>query len=79
MESTSDAGMDRSMVEILAEKQRFFDEFAKADHTANSAPEAFDITEAELAREMIAAERERLARRIQTKDVPSPATTEEIS
>ncbi|WP_341854558.1 hypothetical protein [Brachybacterium sp. GPGPB12] len=67
------------MVEILAEKRRFFDEFAKADHTANSAPEAFDITEAELAREMIAAERERLARRIQTKDVPSPATTEEIS
>lgn len=59
----SDEGVDRRMVEILAEKQKLFDEFARVSHTADSAPEAFDITEADLAREVIAAERERLARR----------------
>lgn len=69
----SDEGVDRRMIEILAEKQRLFDEFAKVSHTANSAPEALDITEAELAREVIAAERERLARRAQAvEDSPTP-------
>ena len=35
-------------------------EFARESDTAQSAPEAYDISEAELAREVIAAERERL-------------------
>lgn len=74
----SEEGVDRRMVEILAEKQRLFDEFARVSHTADSAPEAFDITEAELAREVIATERERLARRIRAID-SMPPTTEEIA
>lgn len=61
----SDEGVDRRMREILEEKQRLFDEFARVSHTADSAPEAVDVSESELAREVITAERERLARRDQ--------------
>lgn len=55
--------VDDRMVEILADKQRLFDEFARKSATADSVPEATDISEAQLARLVIAAERERLARR----------------
>lgn len=61
----SDEGVDRKMLEILAEKQSLFDEFARVSHTADSAPEAVDVTHADLASVVIAAERERLARRVQ--------------
>lgn len=71
----SDEGVDRRMVEILSEKQDLFDEFARVSHMANSAPEAVDITEAELAREVISAERERLARLSQAA-VGSPTRSE---
>ncbi|MCJ0907055.1 hypothetical protein [Rhodococcus sp. ARC_M6] len=37
-----------------------FDEFARVSDTAQSAPEAFDVSEAELGRDVIAAGRERL-------------------
>lgn len=74
----SDEGVDRKMVEILAEKQRLFDEFARVSHTADSAPEAIDISEADLAREVIAAERERLARRLAAAEA-GPSTIEEIA
>ncbi len=56
----SEDGVDRRVTEILAEKRRLFDEFARVSDTADSAPEAVDISEAELAREVVAAERERL-------------------
>lgn len=59
----SEDGVDRRITEILAEKRRLFDEFARVSDTAGSAPEAFDISETELAREVVAAERERLASR----------------
>lgn len=58
----SDQGVDKRMVEILLEKQQIFDEYARVSHTANTTPEAMDVTEVALATQIIAEERERLAR-----------------
>lgn len=56
----SEEGVDRRLTEILARKQELFEEFARVSETAGSAPEAVDVSEAELARDIIASERERL-------------------
>ncbi|REK75524.1 ATP-dependent helicase [Rhodococcus erythropolis] len=56
----TEEGVDPRITEILARKREVFDEFARVSDTAQSAPEAYDISEAELARDVIAAERERL-------------------
>ncbi|MDR7161766.1 DEAD/DEAH box helicase [Arthrobacter sp. BE255] len=56
----SEEGVDRRITEILARKQQLFADFARVSETADSAPEAFDVSEAELARDIIATERERL-------------------
>ncbi|WP_101834765.1 DEAD/DEAH box helicase [Frankia canadensis] len=56
----SDQGVDQRIGEILARKRALFDDFARESATASSAPEAFDVSEADLAREIVAAERERL-------------------
>lgn len=56
----SEEGVDQRITEILERKKELFDDFARVSETAISAPEAFDISEAELAREVVAAERERL-------------------
>ncbi|WP_326602233.1 DEAD/DEAH box helicase [Streptomyces sp. NBC_01800] len=56
----SEEGIDQRIIEVLARKNQLFAEFARVSETADSAPEAFDITDAELAREIVAAERERL-------------------
>lgn len=56
----SEEGVDQRIREILTRKSELFAEFARISETADSAPEAYDISEAELAREIIAAERERL-------------------
>lgn len=56
----SEEGVDQRITEILARKRELFDDFARISETAESAPEAFDVSEADLARDVIAAERERL-------------------
>ena len=56
----SDQGVDRRLREILDQKQELFENFARESEMAASAPEAYDVTESELAREIITAERERL-------------------
>ncbi|OKH78010.1 helicase SNF2 [Mycobacterium sp. SWH-M3] len=56
----SDEGVDQRIREILAHKKDLFESFARQSDMAANAPEAYDVTEAELAREIIAAERERL-------------------
>jgi hypothetical protein len=56
----SEEGVDQRITEILARKSELFAEFARVSETAESAPEAFDISDAEVAREIVAAERERL-------------------
>ncbi|MDR2567461.1 MAG: hypothetical protein LBC97_15660 [Bifidobacteriaceae bacterium] len=48
------------LVEILGSKQVLFDSFARESATADSAPEAFDVSEADLAKQVVAAERQRL-------------------
>jgi SNF2 family DNA or RNA helicase len=66
----SEEGVDQRITDILARKRQLFEEFARDSETAKSAPEAFDITEAELAREVVAAERERLFSRGQSQPEP---------
>lgn len=56
----SEDGVDQRITEILARKRALFDDFARTSETADTAPEAIDVSEAELTREVIAAERERL-------------------
>lgn len=56
----SEEGVDRRITEILARKSQLFAEFARVSETAASAPEAFDISDAEIAREIVAEERQRL-------------------
>lgn len=52
--------VDERLVDILAEKRQLFDEFARDSVIAQQAPDALDMTDAELARVVVAAERERL-------------------
>jgi superfamily II DNA or RNA helicase len=56
----SEEGVDQRVTEILARKSELFAEFARVSETADSAPEAFDISDADVAREIVASERERL-------------------
>jgi hypothetical protein len=49
------------MLEILAGKSRAFDAYARHSDTAESAPEALDISEQSLARLIVEAEQLRLA------------------
>lgn len=74
----SDEGVDQRLREILATKKELFESFARESETAASAPEAYDVTEAELARDIIAAERERLfgrTRRSAADSSPNGNTT----
>lgn len=56
----SEEGVDRRVRQILARKARLFDEFARVSETAGSAPEAVDISESEIARQIVEEERSRL-------------------
>jgi superfamily II DNA or RNA helicase len=56
----SENSVDQRITDILARKRQLFDEFARLSETAESTPEAVDLTEAELVREVVAAERARL-------------------
>jgi hypothetical protein len=56
----TDEGVAQRLREILTTKKELFESFARESETAASAREAYDVTEAELARDIIAAERERL-------------------
>ena len=69
----SDEGIDVRLFEMLARKTSTFDEFARPSETAESAPDAYDVTEAELAKMVIAEERERLF----GNGVPGDGTTSE--
>lgn len=56
----SEDSVDQRITELLARKQQLFDDFARHSDMADSTPEAVDLSEAELAREVVAAERRRL-------------------
>lgn len=53
--------VDQRMLEILAGKTRAFDAYARQSDTAESAPEALDISEQSLARLVVEAEQQRLS------------------
>ncbi|MCD2186619.1 DEAD/DEAH box helicase [Actinomycetospora soli] len=53
--------VDQRMVEILNEKQRLFDEYARGSEVAASSSEAVDVSEKKLAAEVVDLEMERLA------------------
>lgn len=52
--------VDERICEILAVKKALFDDFARVSETAHAAPDAMDITEMDIARQVVAAERARL-------------------
>jgi superfamily II DNA or RNA helicase len=52
--------VDQRIVELLDTKRRLFEQFARGSDIADAAPDAVDLSEAQLAREVVAAERERL-------------------
>jgi hypothetical protein len=54
--------VDQRMLEILDTKAQLFAHYARRSDMADSAPEAIDISEADLARKVIALEQERFAR-----------------
>lgn len=50
------------MVEILSAKEEIFDDYARRSELSDGTPEAIDVSEARLARVIIAEEQERLSR-----------------
>lgn len=56
----SEEGVDARIMQILARKRELFEDFAAISETAEAAPEAFDVSEAELVRDVIEEERQRL-------------------
>ncbi|GAA1135569.1 hypothetical protein GCM10009583_01610 [Ornithinicoccus hortensis] len=52
--------VDERIRDILVEKKQLFEKFARESVIAKHAPDAVDVTDAELARLVVAAERERL-------------------
>ncbi|WFE44764.1 DEAD/DEAH box helicase [Verrucosispora sp. WMMD1129] len=59
----SEDSVDQRIVELLAGKKQLFDDFARVSDLAGATPEAVDLSEAELVREVVAAERQRLFNR----------------
>ncbi|MFT3886998.1 MAG: DEAD/DEAH box helicase [Arachnia sp.] len=63
----SEEGVDQRIADILARKRQTFAHFARESDTADSAPEAVDVSELQIAREVVALERQRLF-----PDAPGP-------
>jgi superfamily II DNA or RNA helicase len=57
---TSDS-VDERMLEILATKSRLFDDYARQSHLADTSPDAVDVADASLGRQVVAMEKERLS------------------
>ncbi|MCA1706382.1 MAG: DEAD/DEAH box helicase [Actinobacteria bacterium] len=64
--------VDERMVELLAAKSRLFDDYARRSEVAENSADAVDISEVELARRVVAAEQERLAREAMEKISENP-------
>lgn len=56
----TEGGVDERIREILADKRRRFDDFVRVSALAERAPDAVDMSDAEIAHLVVAAERERL-------------------
>lgn len=67
----SEDSVDQRITELLATKKQIFDDFARVSDLADATPEAVDLSEAELARRVVATERQRLFGRPTDPDAPS--------
>ncbi|WP_203898757.1 DEAD/DEAH box helicase [Virgisporangium aliadipatigenens] len=56
----SEESVDQRIVELLEAKRKLFEDFARGSDIADAAPDAVDLSEAQLAREVVATERKRL-------------------
>jgi SNF2 family DNA or RNA helicase len=54
--------VDERLLEILAEKAKLFDDYARRSDIADATPDAVDVSDSEMARRVVAMEQERLAR-----------------
>jgi hypothetical protein len=54
-------GVDRRLLEILAEKTRLFDAYARRSEVAEASPDAVDVSDVSLARRIVEEEQARLA------------------
>lgn len=63
----SEDSVDQRIIELLAGKRQLFNDFARVSDMADSTPEAIDLSEADLVREVVAAERQRLFERASAK------------
>lgn len=63
--------VDQRMLDILGTKQRLFDAYARRSDVAESTPDAVDISEQSLARQIVAEEQQRLA--VTPSDDPHPS------
>lgn len=64
----SEVGVDQRVTEILTAKTAIFSEFAAISDMADTAPEAVDVSEAELVKEVLESERRRLFPGLQPED-----------
>ena len=64
--------VDQRMLEILDSKARLFDEYARRSEVADTSPEAVDISEVSLTREVVAKEQERLALQMMAEMASGP-------
>jgi superfamily II DNA or RNA helicase len=71
----SDEGVDLRVTQILAQKKQIFADYAAISETAESAPEAFDISEAELVKQVVDDERRRLFGGLQAEADENTAAT----
>ena len=53
-------GIDRRIRQILAEKRELFDEYARRSAIVEGSPDAVDVSDTEIARQVVAEERKRL-------------------
>ncbi len=65
--------VDQRMLALLEAKQRLFDAYARRSDTAESTPEAVDVSEPSLARRIVEEEQERLALVSLTKSPAGPS------
>ncbi len=66
----AEGGVDERITEILAGKRQVFDQFVRESSLADATVRAVDVTEAQLARAVVASERARLG--YEPRDDPPP-------
>lgn len=63
----TEGSVDERLLEILGHKERLFDAYARESELADASPSAVDLSEASLARQVVAAERARLTASVATR------------